>query len=74
KSMREGGRDVKPGDLVGFIIMKGKGRLYEKAVPYFEADPSRIDVDYYVEKQVIPPVARLLSAIGISERTLRNWC
>ncbi len=70
KRMIEAGWSVKPGDLVGFIIMKGKGRLYEKAIPYFEADPSRVDVDYYIEKQVIPPVARLLSAIGIPERTL----
>ncbi|MBS7637770.1 DNA polymerase II [Candidatus Bathyarchaeota archaeon] len=70
KRMIEAGWSVKPGDMVGFIIMRGRGRLYEKAVPYFEADPSRVDVDYYIEKQVIPPVARLLSAIGIPERTL----
>lgn len=72
KRMMEARWDVKPGDLIGFIIMKGKGRLYEKAVPYFEADPSKVDVDYYIEKQVIPPVARLISAIGIPERTLRE--
>ncbi|MEM2892732.1 MAG: DNA-directed DNA polymerase [Candidatus Bathyarchaeia archaeon] len=72
KRMIEAGWDVKPGDLVGFIIMKGKGRLYEKAVPYFEADQSKVDVDYYIEKQVIPPVARLISAVGIPERTLKS--
>lgn len=72
RRMMEAGWEVKPGDLVGFVIMKGKGRLYEKAVPYFEADPSNIDVDYYIEKQIIPPVARLISAIGVSERTLRG--
>jgi DNA polymerase I len=72
KRMMEAGWDVKPGDMVGFVIMRGRGRLYEKAAPYFEADPSEVDIDYYIEKQVIPPVARLLSAIGIPEKTLKG--
>ncbi len=72
RRMKEAGWEVKPGDMVGFIIVKGKGRLYERAVPYFEADPSRVDLDYYIERQVIPPAARLLSAVGIPERALKG--
>lgn len=72
RKMAELGWEVKPGDKVGFIVTKKPGKLHEKAVPYFEADPSQVDWDYYVEKQVLPPIVRVLSAVGVTEDEIRR--
>lgn len=66
RRMVEMGWEIKPGDKVGFIVTKRPGKFHEKAVPYFEADPSQVDWSYYLEKQVLPPLLRVLSVVGVT--------
>jgi len=66
--LREG-LNLKVGDKVGFVIVKGSGRLYEKAKPYNAASLEQVDLEYYVTNQILPAALRILGMFGIDEST-----
>lgn len=69
------GFKYKPGMKVGIlIIQRGGGKLAEKAILYDFYDPKmhRIDVEYYINKQIIPAVMRILSVFNINESELKS--
>ena len=70
KIMMRHGWEVAVGDKVGYVITRGPGRLYERARPYFMADYDDIDIDYYVEKQIIPVALRVLKVLGVEKKDL----
>ncbi|RLI13990.1 hypothetical protein DRO33_00205 [Candidatus Bathyarchaeota archaeon] len=70
KRMMREGWDVSVGDKIGYVIVKGSGKLYERAWPYFMVDYSDIDLDYYVKKQVVPAAMRVLKVLGVREEEL----
>ena len=71
KRLLEAGFQLEIGDKVGYVILKGGGKLAERAWPYqLVKDPSQIDYEYYVRKQVIPAALRILGYFGISENQL----
>ena len=72
KLMRADGWELDPGDKVGYIIGKGEGKLYEKALPHFMASLEDIDFEYYVKKQVLPAALRVLEPLGVKEKDLIN--
>ncbi|HID18927.1 TPA: DNA polymerase II [Candidatus Bathyarchaeota archaeon] len=58
------------GDKVGYVIVKGPGKLYQRAEPYFTVSPSDVDLDYYVENQVVPATLRILQIFQINKNHL----
>jgi DNA polymerase I len=70
KMMQSKGWKLTVGDKVGYVIVKGEGRLYQRIKPYMYASPDEVDVEYYVEKQVVPAAARVLEFFGINEEKL----
>jgi DNA polymerase I len=70
RMLGEKGWKMTVGDKVGFVIVKGEGRLYEKAKPYVYASIDEVDADYYVSKQVVPAAARVLEFFGVKEEDL----
>jgi DNA polymerase I/DNA polymerase-2 len=52
------------------VIVKGPGKLYQRAEPYFTVSPSDIDLDYYVENQVVPATLRILQIFQINKNHL----
>ena len=70
KKMMEEGWEVSVGDKIGYVIVRGQGKLYERAVPYFKAEYDRLDLDYYIKKQIIPVAARVLKVFGVGEEDL----
>ena len=58
------------GDKVGYVVVVGAGRLYERVKPYLFASYDEVDVEYYVSKQVVPAAARVLESFGITEEQL----
>ncbi len=55
------------GDKIGYVVIAGTGRLYERVKPHVFASYDDVDIDYYVSKQVVPATARILESFGISE-------
>lgn len=66
RMLKEKGWELTVGDKVGYVIIKGSGKLFEKVKPYVFAKYDDVDIDYYVMKQVVPAAARILEYFGIS--------
>ena len=70
KALLKEGWDLSMGDKIGYVIVAGPGKLYEKAKPHVFASYDEIDIEYYVSKQVLPVASRILSMFGITEDQL----
>lgn len=70
KMLREKGWELTVGDKVGYVVVVGSGRLYERVKPYVFASYDDVDIEYYVSKQVVPAAVRILGSFGISEEQL----
>ncbi len=71
KRMIEAGYQVSKGDKIGYVIVRGSGKLSSRAYPYFMVKPSDIDFNYYIDHQVIPAALRILGYFGITEKQLK---
>ncbi|MCK4497386.1 MAG: hypothetical protein KAU24_04265, partial [Candidatus Aenigmarchaeota archaeon] len=60
------------GDRIGYVIVKGTGLLSKRAEdPVFVVEKGlQTDSKYYIENQLLPPVERIFSALGISKSEL----
>lgn len=70
KTLMKEGWDLSPGDKIGYLIVTGTGKLYERAKPYILAAYSDIDIEYSVSNQVVPAASRVLSMFHITEDEL----
>jgi len=70
RMLTEKGWKLDVGDKVGYVVIAGTGRLYERVKPYILASYNEIDVEYYVTKQVVPVAARVLESFDITEEQL----
>jgi DNA polymerase I len=70
RMLREKGWELSVGDKVGYVVVVGTGRLYERIKPYMFASYEDIDTEYYVSKQVVPAAARVLESFGVTEEQL----
>ncbi|NPA98135.1 MAG: DNA polymerase II [Crenarchaeota archaeon] len=60
------------GDKVGYIIVKGSGKISSRAEPYILVkDPKLVDTNYYIDHQIIPAAMRILGYFGVSETQLK---
>jgi len=72
KKLLEAGGTLEVGDKIGYVIVKGEGKLADKAVPHNMADYDDIDIEYYVNKQIIPAALRILEGFGYDEKQLKT--
>ncbi len=70
KMLKEKGWRLTGGDKVGYVILTGQGRLYNRVKPYVFAKPEEIDVEYYITNQVLPAASRILSFFNVTEAEL----
>ena len=78
KIKKRGGQVPGVGDRVPFVIVKGKSSRKNKALFVDRAeDPSYVlekniplDTEYYVEKQILPPVLRIFESFGVTKDRL----
>lgn len=70
KMLRTKGWQLTVGDKIGYVIVHGEGRLYERVKPYTLASYNDVDIEYYVSKQIIPSAARILESFGVTEEQL----
>ncbi len=70
KIVERGGK-ISAGEKIGYVIVKGSGKLSNRAYPYFMVKMEDIDSEYYIDRQIIPAVLRILGYFGVTEKTLR---
>lgn len=70
KKMRDKGDRLKIGDVIGFVIVNGSSPISERATIPEQA--TNYDANYYIDNQVLPPVLRIMEAIGITKDELKN--
>ena len=70
KKLLKEGWDMTVGDKVAYVIAKGPGKIFQKAIPYNQVKPQDADVDYYLENQVMPAAMRILERFGVAEKQL----
>lgn len=70
QKMEKKGLKVEKGTIVQFIIVKGKGAISQRAVPYEYSDNYEYDPKYYIENQIIPAVSRIMSSLGYTKEEL----
>ncbi|MCJ7423049.1 DNA polymerase II [Candidatus Bathyarchaeota archaeon] len=70
KLLKEKGWELAVGDKVGYVVVVGSGRLYEKVKPYMFASYAEVDIEYYVTKQIVPVVTRILEPFGVAPEEL----
>ncbi|KKG07624.1 DNA-directed DNA polymerase [Methanosarcina sp. 2.H.A.1B.4] len=60
------------GTRIPFVIIAGKGLFVERAEDpdYVRERNVPIDVDYYIKKQILPPVERILGVFGVKMSSL----
>ena len=67
------------GDRIPFVIVKGKHRRGKRKElmtakvedpEYIVSHNLKIDTDYYVEKQLLPPLSRIFASFGIGTMDL----
>jgi len=60
------------GTRIPFVIVAGKGLFVDRAEDpdYVREHNVHIDVDYYVKKQILPPVERILGVFGVNVSSL----
>ena len=62
------------GDRIPFVIVAGNAIFVDRAEDpeYAKNKNLPIDVDYYINKQILPPVERILSDFGVTREMLRG--
>ena len=60
------------GTRIPFVIIAGKGLFVDRAEDpeYVREQNIPIDVDYYIKKQILPPVERILEVFGVNISSL----
>lgn len=61
------------GDKIGYVVVKGSGKVSDRAEPYqFVKDPKLVDTAYYIDRQIVPAAHRILEYFGVSEDELKK--
>lgn len=68
KLLEKSGFRVHKGMTIGYVIIRGGDKITYKAKPYILInDLKEIDIDYYIEKQIIPAALRIAEVVGVRE-------
>ncbi|MFP3525375.1 DNA polymerase domain-containing protein, partial [Pantoea sp. SIMBA_072] len=73
KRLAAKGVKIKPGMVIGYIVLRGDGPISNRAILAEEYDPRKhkYDAEYYIENQVLPAVLRILEGFGYRKEDLR---
>jgi DNA polymerase Pol2 len=68
--LKQKGKDIHTGSTIGYIIVKGGGKISERSMPVEYVKFENYDPKYYIEHQIIPAVSRVMEALGYEEEDL----
>ncbi|GAA5819654.1 MAG: conserved hypothetical protein [Methanobrevibacter sp. CfCl-M3] len=58
------------GTIIQYVIVKGKGSISEKAIPYEDYVDGTYDPEYYINNQVLPAISRIMEQFGYTKENL----
>ena len=71
RALAKMGYRIFKGMKIGYIVTKGGGKISERAKPYIAVkSPDEVDVEYYVEHQIVPAALRILEYFGVKKEHL----
>ncbi len=73
RQIEDHGIKVGKGTIVQYIIVKGKGPISQRAVPYEYSEGKEYDRDYYINNQLIPAVLRIMGPLGYTKSDLEDF-
>ena len=72
RKIEEHGIKVTRGTIVQYIIVRGKGSISQRAIPYEYSEGYAYDKDYYINNQLIPAIERIMYSFGYSKKDLQD--
>ena len=72
RKIEEHGIRVTRGTIIQYIIVKGKGSISQRAVPYEYSEGYEYDKDYYIHNQLIPAIERIMYSFGYTKKDLED--
>lgn len=72
RKIEEHGIKVTRGTIIQYIIVKGKGSISQRAVPYEYSEGYTYDKDYYIQNQLIPAIERIMYSFGYTKKDLED--
>ena len=66
------GIKVSRGTIIQYIIVKGKGSISQRAVPYEYSEGYEYDKDYYIHNQLIPAIESIMYSFGYTKKDLED--
>ncbi len=72
RKMQERGKAIGPGMIVMYVIAKGGGSISQRALPIEFASIEDVDINYYINNQIIPAALRVLQVLGVNEERLKG--
>jgi len=71
KKLIEAGIKVPAGSDLEFVVMKGKGSISDRSIPFQLIKPKmEYDPEYYIHNQVFAAVMKILAQLGVKEEDL----
>lgn len=70
QKLKDRGEDIRVGTIISYLVLKGSGRIRDRAIAASDYDGQKLDAEYYIKNQVIPAVKRILEPLGYSEEDL----
>lgn len=72
QKLKDNGISISKGTIIQYIIIKGKGSVSQRAVPYEYSEGKNYDKNYYIDHQLIPAIARIMDSLGYSKQDLHD--
>ena len=72
RRIEEHGMKVSRGNIIQYIIVKGKGSISQRAIPYDYSEGYEYDKDYYINNQLIPAIERIMYSFGYTKKDLED--
>lgn len=72
RKIEEHGVKVSNGTIIQYIIVKGKGSISQRAVPYEYSEGYEYDKNYYINNQLIPAIERIMYSFGYTKSDLED--
>jgi len=66
------GMKIERGMIIQYIVVKGKGPISQRAIPYEDSENYEYDPDYYINNQVLPAVSRIMTSFGYTKESLKE--